>query len=132
MSLGNQMQFTLFNGDLFSKSAISQFLLGNILQTRQICLFMDCVEMDQETNFAQCPDPRRRPERRGEDDVIRRRSDDEEASKVVDMAPLKNIKEVTFFPKGGRRERIVYTSSQGAGGNHHEVGNTKSMKLSQF
>ena len=32
MSLGNQMQFTLFNGDLFSKSAISQFLLGNILQ----------------------------------------------------------------------------------------------------
>ena len=95
------MQFTLFNGDLFSKSAISQFLLGNILQTRQICLFMDCVEMDQETDFAQCSDPRRRPERRGEDDVIRRRSDDEDAAKVVDSAPLKNIKEVTlFFPRG--------------------------------
>ena len=101
MSLGNQMQFTLFNADLFSKSAISQFLLGNILQTRQICLFMDCVQMDQETDFAQCSDPRRRPERRGEDDVIRRRSDDEEAAKVVDSAPLKNIKEVTFFPRGG-------------------------------
>ena len=100
MSLGNQMQFTLFNGDLFSKSAISQFLPGNILQTRQICLFMDCVEMDQETDFAQCSDPRRRPERRGEDDVIRRRSEDEEASKVVDSAPLKNIKEFTFFPRG--------------------------------
>ena len=95
------MQFTLFNGDLFSKSAISQFLLGNILQTRQICLFMDCIQMDQETDFAQCSDPRRRPERRGEDEVIRRRSDDEEASKVVDMAPLENIKEVTFFPRAG-------------------------------
>ena len=95
------MQFTLFNDDSFSKSAISQFLLGNILQTRQICLFMDCVQMDQETDFAQCSDPRRRPERRGDDDVLRRRSDDEEAAKVVDMAPLKNIKEVTFIPRGG-------------------------------
>ena len=100
MSLGNQMQFTLFNGDLFSKSAISQFLLGNILQTRQICLFMDCVEMDQETDFAQCSDPRRRPERRGEDDVIRRRSDDEEANKVVDTLHLKISKKLLFFQGG--------------------------------
>ena len=118
MSLGNQMQFTLFNGDLFSKSAISQFLLGNILQPRQICLFMYCVQMDQETDVAQCSDPRRRPERRGEDDVIRRRSDDEEASKVVDTPPLEIIKEVTFFSnEGGYNDNVfICMFPRGGGG----------------
>jgi len=43
------------------------------------------------------PDPRRRPERRGDEEMVRRREDEE--------------------GKGGRRERIVYTSQ----GGHQEV-----------